>query len=340
MSRIAAVFAVLVLVSGAAFAQSPQGLPAVNLGFTTFVDGAPPAGPGLYFQEYLQYYGAERLIDGSGAAAPLPGTDLDVWASLSQFIYMWDYDLGGGAKPALDVLIPVVSADLDFSAPTGLTANSGLGDILIGPAIQFAPIMGDNGPLFVHRVEAQFILPTGDYDPDSVVNPGSNFFSFSPYWAGTAFLGPKTSASVRAHYLWNATNDDPLTATGAASTRAGDAFHMNFGVSHEIWPRNSQDSGCAEPSGCAVFGCGESAGGPKGPKVRVGLNGYYLQQTTDVEVNGAAVPGFRERAFGVGPGVLVSFSEKQHIFVNAYWEDEVRNRPEGFRLTMRYTVKF
>jgi hypothetical protein len=314
----------------AANAQSPQPLPPVNLGFTSFVDGAPPAGPGLYFQEYVQFYGAHQIVDNAGNQIPLPGTNLDVWVSLSQFIYMWDIDLGGGAQPALDILIPAIATDLDFSAPVAVpsSSNGGIGDLLIGPAIQFAPIMGEHGPLFMHRVEAQFVIPTGEYNPDHQINAGSNFFSFNPYWAGTLFVGPKTSATFRVHYLWNDTNNDPFTilGPGATTTRAGEAFHMNFGVSHEVF-----SGGGANSTG---------GGPPAGPKVRVGINGYYLQQTTDPEINGVEIPGARERAFGIGPGALISFSPKQHIFLNAYWEDGVRNRPEGFRLTLRYTQKF
>jgi anthranilate 1,2-dioxygenase (deaminating, decarboxylating) large subunit len=285
------VLAALLAAPVAAFDQ-----PSVNLGFTSFVDGGPPAGPGFYFAEYIQYYTADKLTDG-----PPIDPELSVWVSLNQFLYQSDQKVLFGGKWGLDVIVPIVSLDAAAAVPDN---GTGVGDILVGPYLQWDPIMGANGPKFMHRVELQMLLPTGKYDNTKMLNPGSNFFSFNPYWAGTYFFSPKLTASWRLHYLWNAKNDD-------TQHQAGQAVHANFAASYELMPK----------------------------RLRAGLNGYYLKQISDSETDGVAQDG-REQVLGIGPGALYSFSQDTHLFFNAYWETSVKNRPEGERFGVRLVHHF
>lgn len=274
--------------------------PSVNLGFTSFLDGAPPAGPGFYFTEYLQYYTADKLAD-----LPIPNPKVEAAVSLNQFIYQSNQPVLAGGKWGLDVIIPIVHLDSSPLPDNG----GGLGDILVGPFLQWDPIMGANGPLLLQRVELQMIFPTGKYDEQDALNPGSNFFSFNPYYAATLFLSPKWTASARLHYLWNAKNDEPFG--GANDAQAGQAFHANFASSYEVLPK----------------------------QLRLGLNGYYLKQISDSQINGQDVPG-REKILALGPGALLSFSQHTHLFANAYFESNAEFRPEGERYLLRLVHHF
>ncbi|MBK1719796.1 SphA family protein [Thiocystis violacea] len=294
-------------------------LPAVNLGFTSFLDGAPPAGPGWYAQQYFQFYRDGRLKDVDGDDMRLPTgrglekAEVDVNISLTQLVYQSDQELALGGKWGLNLMLPLVDFDLDPEDNFALSANgANLGDLLIGPYLQWDPIMGPNGPTFVQRVELQMLLPTGAYDADDALNPGSNVFSFNPYWAATAFLAPKWTLSWRLHYLWNAENSDPFGPLGADDSQAGQAIHVNFASAYEVLPN----------------------------RLRLGINGYYLKQFTENKLDGHDLSDTKEQVLGIGPGLVYHFSQHDHLFANVYWETWAENRTEGSRVNLRYVHHF
>lgn len=300
---IPALAALLLASTAAAYDQ-----PAVNLGFTSFLDGIPPGGPGWYAAQYVQYYAADKLPD-----LPFPGDpELDAWISLTQVIYQHPKALLGGANLGLDLILPAAAFDLEADG-TPLTAQDGLGDLLVGPYLQWI-VMGANGPVLAHRVELQTILPTGDYDETRNINPGANVVSLNPYWSATWFITPKWTLSGRFHYLWNAKNCDPFSPpdSGIRDTQAGQALHANFATEVEVVAKH----------------------------LRVGLNGYAFRQISDSQTNGECVEDGDEQVVGIGPGALWSFSQEDHLFLNVYFETAAENRPEGERVNVRYVHHF
>lgn len=303
MKRCLCILAAVLLVGLVAAPAVAFDQPSVNLGFTSFLDGGPPAGAGWYFAEYVQYYTADTLADG-----PPVDPDLDVWVSLNQLLYQSEQPVLWGGTWGLDVIVPVVSIDNAVLPDNG----SGLGDILVGPYIQWMK-MGEAGPKFMHRVELQMLVPTGKYDNTAALNPGSNFFSFNPYWSGTYFFSPKLTASCRLHYLWNAKNSDPFIGLpgSPSETQAGQAIHANLSAAYELMPN----------------------------RLRAGVNAYFFKQISDSEYDGVAVAG-KEQVFGIGPGLLYSFSQDSHLFCNLYFETGAEYRPEGERINLRFVHHF
>ncbi len=268
--------------------------PLVNLGFTSFLDGAPPAGPGWYFTEYVMYWTADKL----------PGIDSPVdrfraLGSLNQLIYQSNTPVLFGGKWGIDVILPIASFETE-----PISNNDGFGDLLVGPYLQWDPIMGQNGPIFMHRVEFQTIWPTGTFEEERNLNPSSNFFSFDPYWAGTLFITPQWEVSLRLHYLWNGENSD-------TDVQPGQALHANFATSYELIAK----------------------------KLRLGVNGYFFEQITASEIDGVEIAD-DESVFAIGPGALWSFSQNSHLFLNAYFETAAEDRPEGEKFILRFVHHF
>ncbi|WP_111892365.1 transporter [Acinetobacter sp. MB5] len=299
---------------GVALGTHAYDLPTVNLGMTSFLDGGLPAGTGWYAQTYLQNYDANTLKDQSGQRLGLPKTNLNYQVEVEQLSYLSNVRVGKHASLGINFLLPFVSKmDMnDGLNNAALKAQGGFGDLMIGPFIQFDPIMGSQGPKFVQRIEFQVNLPTGNYNQNKDINPSNNAVSLDPYWAATYWLTPKWTVSTRIHYLYNFKNNDPSYSFGdVEDIQAGQAIHANFASSYAVTN-----------------------------KLRLGVNGYWLKQITDTKVDGEKVKDRREQIWAIGPGAMYSFSNDNHVVANAYFEQDAQNRPQGTRLQVRYIHHF
>src|ERR1051326_6407038 len=88
-----------------------QGLPGLNLGFTTFKDGAIRGGPGLVFANNTQFFSAQTFKDIQGRTIPLPQPDFNIFVNAPQFIYLSEFEVVPRGKVGLDVVLPFVFLD-------------------------------------------------------------------------------------------------------------------------------------------------------------------------------------------------------------------------------------
>jgi hypothetical protein len=275
-------------------------LPTVNLGLTNFEDGF--ATPGWFLQEFPDYYHADKLTDSQGNAAPGIG-HLTAFSTTTHIVYVSQRQFLGGWLAA-EVLQPWV--DLDVRAGGSSSKVHGLGDLTVGAGLQWAPKQIGRG-VFVHRFILDVGVPTGQYNDRQPVNVGNNFVVLDPYYALTYEIR-KVEVSARLHYLWNSVNHEPFVVLGADTVQPGQAFHMNYSASYEVIPH-----------------------------VRVGFNGYWLQQTTGDRINDISVPHSLERTVGLGGGIQYFSGRDFWIHLNAYKETDVRNRAQGASVTLRFS---
>ena len=179
-------FAVLLILLCSVAPAHALNQPAVNLGFTNFLDGASP-GPGWYWTEYLQVIHASEV--NTDFMPDNKDANISGFVNLNQFIYQSDKTFLGG-NPGIDVIIPLVALDADSSVANpfgGTGAGDGIGDILVGPFIQWGPKMVFDRPL-LQRFEFQVTAPTGDHDSFKyAINPGADVWTINPYYAFTYF---------------------------------------------------------------------------------------------------------------------------------------------------------
>src|SRR5512145_2409177 len=282
---VAGLVALLCASSAYAFNQPPM-----NLGLTDNLDGALP-GPGTYFTEYIQAYQSDEFKDRDGNDIPGNPKVASV-LSMNQFVHVYKHKVLGGHVGA-DALLPVVaissSGTFGTAGPDVSSNPAWLGDLTVGPFLQWFDTKLLGRP-FLQRVELDFSLPTGQYNKDYIINPGSNLWVIEPYYAFTWFLTPQLSTSWRIHYTYSTENDD-------TKVRPGQAFHFNYSFDYEVVK-----------------------------DVRAALAGYYLSQLTEDEIDGVKGDGTKEQVLGWGPAVHWIVSPNFSMGLKTAFESSVENR--------------
>lgn len=286
------------------------GLPLINLGGSSFLDGGPLRQiPGYYFQFISQDYHAHDYKGPKGhSLCDNNCPDFNVWLITYQLIYLSTQDVLGLGNFGWDATLPVTFySRIEDNILNFRSAGAGVGDLALGVYAQALPTYRNGRPVYVHRFEFVASFPTGkDNRPIQGLSPGNGVFYMDPYWAGTAYFTPEFSASWRLHYLW-------VSEHHTTHFKAGDAIHANFALEYALRSR-----------------------------FYLGINGYYLEQIKDHKLFGQSIPNSRERALGIGGGFLYALKRRLSAVIigNLYFETLVRNRAQGIKFVFRYYSHF
>jgi hypothetical protein len=284
----------------------------INLGTTSFFDGFGGADKGCTVITYIGHDTFNSLNGPNGSKEPLPA-QLDANYIAPQIACSSDITVAGG-RLGWNTIVPFSEQNSGSGAVVpGATNGTGLGDILVGPYIAFAPTIKDGHPVFAHSLELDIITPTGKYNSNIPVNPGNDYWSINPFWRATWLPAHGWEVSWRLNYIHNF---DHLTTPNAAFPipggvlRNGDGAWANFTVSREIFK-----------------------------DFYFGVNGYWLKQlTSDTLVAGGKVPNSQQESLYIGPGFHYTIDKHNMVNFNVYLPvRDVNALSDGYQVNLQYT---
>jgi len=305
--------------------QYPNGVEAFLIGV------APP--PGFYIKDYNYFYTANKLKDNSGNTVTLANSGqelnrLNVYANVPRLIWITPLNILGGFY-GMHLFVPVFyeNIKLDALTPGGPAEISegrgGVGNLIFSPFIWSWHAKSG----LLHMITALDIyIPTGPYNKNRILNAGfGNFWTFEPVFAITGFLPqlPALSASIKLMYDFNTPNNDFVVGPGTAAKigspgltglqthlTPGQEFHFDYSIEYAL----TKD-------------------------FRVGITGYFYQQTTDDSTGFGEVKNDKGRVFAIGPGVWYTY-KKWFAEMHVDFETAVRNRPQGITGVLSITHAF
>jgi hypothetical protein len=284
------------------------GLPGLGLGFANILDGGPlRPNPGIYWQNWLQYYTTQRFLNDKGK--PLLGFPSPHFRQL-EYVTRLSYQFERrifGAMPGLSMGLPfLLLLKIDKNELGLKSSGSGFGNLGCNGYLQWPAVYNSKGrPVFINRLEFDFAIPLGKNElPKKNINPNNTFFYCGPSWSGTVYMSHEWTLSWHWHYVWSAKNEK-------VNFRAGDAIYGATNIAYAV-----------------------------SPHWYIAAVSYALQQLHNNKADGITVPHSKERVFGVGPGVAYYRSRDLVFFTYLYLEAGARNHTQGTNFIMRLFLHF
>jgi len=237
----------------------------------------------------------------------------------------------GGEVPGVEIESTAVIPRIDYLSPLRV-AGGRLGIYVAQPWIKqevalfglsdtresmgdttISPIvLWDLGKNLTLAAAVEITVPTGEYDADRLANTSNNFYTYKPLFSFTWLPSERTEVSMKTTYSFNRENKD-------TDYRSGQIFHFDYSASYRVTDN-----------------------------LRLGLNGYYLKQTTDDKQYGHTVQfagqdvddGVRGQVFAIGPALYLTFLKYASAEVRWAKEFDVENRPEGEMLWAKVSIPF
>ena len=280
-----------------------------------------PQNPGLYGQLWYQHYEATRFLDGGGHRQAIDvgnGVEAERGGAIVANVvvprltylsetYWGEGRLGVSATiPMIDLtahttltgrfptgfpdaMKPYVQAQLNAAAAGASDSTTAQGDMEVAPFIDF---QDDTSRVILMTA---FVVPTGDYNKDNVVNAGAGrFWTWRPGFVYGRAWDNGLEFGTRVTYSFNGVN----TAT---HVRSGQYLHADYSLLYrysDLW--------------------------------RFGLQGYAVKQFTKDTGPGVAADGNKAQTYALGPSVGYQSEDGEFAAeLKVLPEFHARNRPEG-----------
>ncbi|MGO4893730.1 SphA family protein [Flavobacterium sp. W21_SRS_FM6] len=206
--------------AGLVSAHEPGVLPTIPDGASI---GMPIAAPtpvdGIFFSS-RSAISSQHYYDANGDKTE---TEIDIKDSVFQFVLSPGKALFGGQYRAF-LSVPLIDIESkNIATPFGLAngSNSGIGSVEIRPAdISWELSSG------IYMNAGFSVYTPGDWSASELVNPGQNFWSFSPS-VGVSYLRNGWNASAHLLYFANKANEDN-------DYKSGNETHLNLTLMKNI----------------------------------------------------------------------------------------------------------